>query len=182
MFKPIPRKPTQCLRRVFLRSNSTAAPSTPPLLARMRTDLKTAMKAKDTARLNVLRSIISQINQQSKTAQPLTTDLHILTLLRKQSSSLHTALDQYASAGRDDLRASAAAELALIDEYAGHVETVGAEEVEKAVKEAVESVREKGGSVNVGTVLKSLFEEGGALEGKPVVRGEVAKVVKELLK
>lgn len=38
------------LNALGLRCNSTASPATPPLMAKIRTDLKTAMRAKETSR------------------------------------------------------------------------------------------------------------------------------------
>lgn len=38
------------LNALGLRCNSTASPATPPLMAKIRTDLKTAMRAKETLR------------------------------------------------------------------------------------------------------------------------------------
>jgi uncharacterized protein YqeY len=48
----------------------TDAPSSaPPLLLKLRSDLKTAMKAKDTNRLNVLRGLLAEVTKQPRSSR-----------------------------------------------------------------------------------------------------------------
>lgn len=52
------------------------------------------------------------------------------------------------------------------------------------IRAAVESTISQLGNdiqLNVGAVLKSVFASGGALDGKPAEKSEVAQIVKELL-
>src|SRR3954471_6261859 len=73
---------------------STEAPAS-PLLSKLRTDLKSAMRAKDTARLSVLRSLLADITNASKTSSPITNDVALLALLRKRISASQTATDEF---------------------------------------------------------------------------------------
>lgn len=50
MFKPLRLAPRLNVLRPVVRWNSTASPASPPLMAKIRTDLKVAMRAKDTSR------------------------------------------------------------------------------------------------------------------------------------
>jgi hypothetical protein len=47
------------------------------------------------------------------------------------------------------------------------------------VSEQVNKMKAAGTKVEIGLVLKSLFAPGGALDGKPAERSEVAKIAKE---
>ena len=54
MFKPLRLAPRLNVLRPVVRWNSSASPASPPLMAKIRTDLKTAMRAKDTSRYALL--------------------------------------------------------------------------------------------------------------------------------
>ncbi|KAF3391485.1 Altered inheritance of mitochondria protein 41 [Penicillium rolfsii] len=168
--------------RVPLRSvrwNSTAGPTLPPLMATLRNDLKTAMRAKDTPRLNVLRALISETNNAAKTASPIQTDIQLLSLIRKRASASKEAAQQFAEADRPDLKEKEDAQIAILEEYAGHVKTLTVEEVEAVITKEIAAIKETGKKVEVGQVLKALFAPGGALDGKPADRKEVAGLVKK---
>ncbi|KAH1299890.1 hypothetical protein KXV68_003152 [Aspergillus fumigatus] len=162
-----------------VRWNSTASPASPPLMARIRSDLKVAMRAKDTARLNVLRALISETNNSTKTSSPIQTDLQLLSLIRKRVAAAKEAANQFAEADRPDLKEKEDAQVAILEEYAGKVETMSLEDIQAVVSQEVSKLKEAGKKVEVGGLLKSLFAPGGALDGKPAERAEVAKIAKE---
>ncbi|KAH1488577.1 hypothetical protein KXV92_002152 [Aspergillus fumigatus] len=162
-----------------VRWNSTASPASPPLMARIRSDLKVAMRAKDTARLNVLRTLISETNNSTKTSSPIQTDLQLLSLIRKRVAAAKEAANQFAEADRPDLKEKEDAQVAILEEYAGKVETMSLEDIKAVVSQEVSKLKEAGKKVEVGGLLKSLFAPGGALDGKPAERAEVAKIAKE---
>ncbi|KAE8314294.1 hypothetical protein BDV41DRAFT_219538 [Aspergillus transmontanensis] len=168
--------------RLNLRSvrwNSTTSPSTPPLMAKIRTDLKVAMRAKDTARLNVLRAIISETNNSLKTSSPIQTDLQLLSLIRKRMTGAKDAAQQFAEANRPDLKESEEKNVTILEEYANQVETISLDDVKHSVAQEISRLKETGQKVEIGTLLKSLFAPGGALDGKPAERSEVAKIARE---
>ncbi|KAB8206056.1 Yqey-like protein [Aspergillus parasiticus SU-1] len=168
--------------RLNLRSvrwNSTTSPSTPPLMAKIRTDLKVAMRAKDTARLNVLRAIISETNNSLKTSSPIQTDLQLLSLIRKRMTGAKDAAQQFAEANRPDLKESEEKNVTILEEYANQVETISLDDVKHIVAQEISRLKEAGQKVEIGTLLKSLFAPGGALDGKPAERSEVAKIARE---
>ncbi|KAL4865548.1 hypothetical protein BDV12DRAFT_174525 [Aspergillus spectabilis] len=163
------------------RWNSTVSSSTPPLMATLRGDLKTAMRAKDTDRLNVLRALISEFNNSQKTSSPIQTDLQLLALIRKRASASKDSAQQFLEADRPDLKEKEDKALAILEEYGSHVKTMGIDEIKHIVLEQVAKVKETGNKPNIGEFLKSLFAPGGAFDGKPVERSEVAKFAKEAL-
>ncbi|KKK24868.1 hypothetical protein P175DRAFT_0535635 [Aspergillus ochraceoroseus IBT 24754] len=161
------------------RWNSTSSPTTPPLMATLRTDLKTAMRAKDTDRLNVLRALISETNNSQKTSSPIQTDLQLLALIKKRVAAAKDSGQQFLEANRPDLKEKEDKALAILEEYGGHVQTMGLDEIKQIVSQEVSNLKEAGRKVEIGGLLKSLFAPGGALDGKPAERSEVAKIAKE---
>ncbi|KAJ9620637.1 hypothetical protein H2203_007846 [Taxawa tesnikishii (nom. ined.)] len=162
------------------RYSSTDAPAS-PLLLKLKGDLKTAMKSKDKNRLNVVRNILAEVNNSAKTNSPIQTDMQVLGLLRKRTTAAQTAAKEFSDAGRSDLKESEDAQIAIMDEYAGSVQTMGKEEIKDVVTRTVDQLRGTGGKVPAGEVMKRLLAPGGDLDGKNVEKAEVAKAVKEVL-
>lgn len=178
------RQPYICPRCRFYATAAgaeEAAPPASPLLQKLRTDLKTAMRAKDTNRLNVLRALLAEITNAAKTPNPITTDMQLLSLIRKRSAAAKDAGKEFAAAGRPDLVEREQAQVKVLEEYAGNVETMSEADVKAAVVKVVEAVKAAAEKVNMGDVLKKLLGPGGVLEGKPVERSEVARIVKQTL-
>ncbi|PLB46148.1 GatB/YqeY domain-containing protein [Aspergillus steynii IBT 23096] len=179
MFRSLRLAPRLPLRSV--RWNSTASPASPPLMGKIRTDLKVAMRAKDKDRLNVLRALISETNNSVRTASPIQTDLQLLSLIRKRAANAKEASKQFAEAERPDLQENEDKQVAILEEYAGQVETMSLDDVKQIVSQEIAKLQEGGNKTNVGLVLKALFAPGGALDGKPAERSEVARIAKELV-
>ncbi|KAJ5693444.1 hypothetical protein N7462_002867 [Penicillium macrosclerotiorum] len=168
--------------RVAVRSvrwNSSANPTTPPLMTVLRNDLKTAMRAKDTSRLNVLRALISETNNAAKTSSPIQTDIQLLSLIRKRAAASQDAAAQFLEANRPDLKEKEDAQVTILEEYASQIKTMSVEEVEAVIATEIAAIKESGKKLEVGQVLKALFAAGGALDGKPADRKEVASLVKK---
>ncbi|KAF7504045.1 hypothetical protein GJ744_002874 [Endocarpon pusillum] len=163
-----------------IRHTSTTSEPAPPLLAKIRNDLKTAMRAKDKSRLNVLRAILSDATNASKGPSPIKTDVQVLALLRKRLAGSKAASEEFAQAKRDDLKAKQDEEIAVMDEYAGQVETVAEEDIARAVEQAYQTLKDSA-KLNAGMMLKELLRPGGLLNGKAVDGSRVAKMVQEIL-
>jgi uncharacterized protein YqeY len=123
--------------------------------------------------------LISETNNAAKTASPIQTDIQLLSLIRKRASASKEAAQQFAEADRPDLKEKEDAQIAILEEYAGHVKTLTVEEVEAVITKEIASIKEAGKKLEVGQVLKALFAPGGALDGKPADRKEVAGLVKK---
>lgn len=139
------------------------------------------MRAKDTAKLNVLRGLLAEVTNQSKTSSPINTDMQLVSLLRKKSSQAQAAAKEFEGAGRTDLKEKEDAAIVVLEEYAGSVEMVGEEEISTAVRQAIETVKSEGKKSGQGEMMKMLFGPGGSLEGKNVDKSVVAKEVKGAL-
>ncbi|EMR69654.1 hypothetical protein UCREL1_3323 [Eutypa lata UCREL1] len=160
---------------------------TPPLLQKLKTDLKAAMRAKDAPRLSIIRGILSATNNASKTASPITTDAQLVGLLRKTRAASEEAAVEFRAAGRQDLVDREDAQMAVVDEY---VAGSGVEELsEDALRTVVAGVvtamtsepAVEGGKAKMGDVMKELLAPGGPLDGKSVEKAELAKVVKQVI-
>ncbi|KAF7548591.1 hypothetical protein G7Z17_g6963 [Cylindrodendrum hubeiense] len=160
---------------------STTDDAPPPLLSKLKADLKSAMRAKDAPRLAVLRAILSANLNASKTASPIRTDIQLVALIRKIQKSSADAVTEAKTAGREDLVQKEEGQIKVLEEYvAGSgVQTLGEAELKALVQEAVEASKAAGINLKsiMGDVMKRLS---GALEGKDVDKKEIAKMVKEL--
>lgn len=132
-------------------------------------------------RLNVLRALISETNNAAKTASPIQTDIQLLSLIRKRAAAAKEAAQQFAESDRADLKEKEDAQVAVLEEYAGQIKILSAEEVEAVIAKEITAIKEAGGKLEVGQVLKALFAPGGALDGKPADRKEVAGLVKKVV-
>ncbi|RPA92960.1 GatB/YqeY domain-containing protein [Choiromyces venosus 120613-1] len=151
----------------------------PPLLLKLRTDLKDAMRNKDTNRLNVIRGILSDLNNASKSPKPPTTDLDILALITETKTKSAASIAEFRAAEREDLVEKESGQVAILDTYAGMVEKVSEGEIRSVVEGVIKTAKEAGERVDMGSIMKKVLAE---LAGRPAVKGEVAGVVKEAVK
>lgn len=138
-------------------------------------------KVRNCYSLNVLRALLAEITNASKTTSPIKTDLQLLSLLRKRVAASRTAAQEFSAANRTDLKDKEDAQVAVLEGYAGEVDTIGEEEITRVVGEVVGKMRTAEKKVDLGSVLKALVGPGGEFDGKPVEKAEVAKIVKGML-
>jgi uncharacterized protein len=106
-----------------------------PLLERLQTEMVTAMKAKDEARLGALRMMKAALKKHEiDSMKPLdeATEMQILSMLIKQRRE---SIDMFRKGGREELAQKEEAELALIETYMPVSATE--EEIEAAVAAAM---------------------------------------------
>ena len=139
------------------------------------------MRAKDTNKLSVLRTLLAQTLNASKTNSPIVTDMHMLALIRKNSAAAKTAAEEFKAAKRDDLAEKELAQLKVYEEYTAGVEVVSEEEVRNVVMKAIEDIKTAGGKLAAGEVMKKVLAPEACFEGKNLDKAMVAKIVKELI-
>lgn len=139
------------------------------------------MRAKDTNKLSVLRTLLAQTLNASKTNSPILTDMHMLALIRKNSAAAKTAAEEFKAAKRDDLAEKELAQLKVYDEYTAGVEVVGEEEVSNVVQKVIQEIKAGNGKLAAGEVMKKVLAPEAGFEGKNLDKAMVAKVVKELI-
>src|SRR5215210_6751520 len=138
-------------------------------------DLTAAMKAKDAARLSVLRMVKSNLmNRQIEKGGELT-DEEITKAMQSLVKQRKDSIEQYKSAGRNELAEKEAAEIAVIEEYLP--QAANAEEIERAVSQAI---AETGASSmkEMGAVMKAAQAK---LAGKTVDGKLMSETVKAKL-
>ena len=134
--------------------NSQSNAST--LKTQIHEDVKTAMRARDQKRLTALRLITAAIKQIEVDTRVEMDDQGILAVLDKMVKQRRDSLQQYESAGRDDLAAQEKFELDLIAVYLP--EALTDEEVAALISQAIadtgaSSIRD------MGAVMNNLREE-----------------------
>jgi uncharacterized protein YqeY len=139
------------------------------------------MRAKDTNRLSVLRGILAEVTNLSKTNSPIKKDIQLLALLRKRTAAAKIAADEFRTHQRLDLAEKEELQGKILAEYVGQVDVVSEAEIRRVVESVVGTLRGSGKKVDVGVVLKSVLGEGGELDTKPVDRGDVVRVAKGML-
>lgn len=144
--------------------------------------MKTAMQNKDKNRLNVLRALLSQTLNASKTASPIVSDMQMLALVRKNAAASKQAAAEFIEAGRQDLADKETDQVKIMDEYMGSVETVGEEEIRRVVVDTVEKMKVEAQQpkLQMGEVLKKVFSKE-VLGERNVERADVARIVKEIM-
>jgi hypothetical protein len=89
------------------------------LAEQIQTDLKTAMKARDTTAMAALRMVLSRI-KEARVAEGHrgdVTDAEVETLIRREAKRRSEAAETFSAAGRDELAAKEQAELAVLERY-----------------------------------------------------------------
>jgi uncharacterized protein YqeY len=138
-------------------------------------DLTAAMKAKEADKVSTLRMVKANLmNRQIEMGGELTDD-EVQKALQSLVKQRRDSIDQYAKAGRDELAAKEAAEIAVIEAYLPQAATP--EEIEQAVAEAV---AESGATSmkEMGAVMKAAMAK---LQGRPADGKMVSEAVKAKL-
>lgn len=139
-------------------------------------DIKSAMKEKNTVKLNAVRSIKSGIllAKTSEGGSKELTDADIIKIIEKLSKQRREAAEQYTAAGRQELADNELAEAAVLDAYLP--KKLSEAEVEEKLKDIIAQVGASGpqdmGKV-MGTATKALA---GLSDGKTI-----STLVKKLL-
>jgi uncharacterized protein YqeY len=88
-----------------------------PLKDRITEDMKTAMRAKDSARLGVIRFLQAAIKQREIDERITLDDAAIIGVIEKLAKQRRDSISQFEQAGRMDLADKEKAELALLQAY-----------------------------------------------------------------
>lgn len=99
------------------------------------TDMKNAMRAGEKEKLAVIRSIRAAIKQKEIDEQITLDDQGIMTVLQKLSKQRKDSIQQFTEAGRDDLVAQEASELAILSAYLP--EQMDEAAIDKAIQAAI---------------------------------------------
>ncbi|MGA7951335.1 MAG: GatB/YqeY domain-containing protein [Thiobacillaceae bacterium] len=87
------------------------------LKARIQEDVKTAMKAREAARLSTLRMLTAAMKQKEVDERIELDDAAVLAIVEKLIKQRKDSISQFAKAGRQDLVDAETAELAVLSAY-----------------------------------------------------------------
>lgn len=105
------------------------------LKARINEDMKTAMKARETARLGAIRLLLAAIKQKEVDERIELDDAAVLAIIDKMLKQRRDSIAQYEKAGRQDLVDAEKFEVAVLSGYMP--QALSAAEIQAAVAEAV---------------------------------------------
>lgn len=80
-------------------------------------DMKTAMKAKDTTTLEILRMTITSIRNKAIEVGKDLADADVMAVIKADAKKIKDALDSFVANAREDLAAKARGELAILERY-----------------------------------------------------------------
>lgn len=87
----------------------------------IKSEVKEAMKAKDTVRLSVVRNMLSSFTNElvatGKTPQDLLDNAGVLKVIKRLSNQRKDSIEQFVKGGRPELAEGEQAELAILDTY-----------------------------------------------------------------
>ena len=109
--------------------------TTTSLKDRIQDDMKTAMKARDTDRLNAIRLLMAAIKQREVDERITLDDAAVAVVIDKLIKQRRDSIQQFEQAGREDLAAAERAEIEVLSPY--QPAQLSAEEVDAAVKAAI---------------------------------------------
>lgn len=151
-----------------------------PLKDTIENDLRTAMKARDTARVGVLRMLKARVQEAlvalraKEGADAALSDEAVIEVVNRHAKQVRESLDGAQQAGREELCAQATAELAIIEGYLP--QQLSDDEITAIVSDAI---KESGATSprEMGAVMKLVMPKTkGRADGK-----KVNETVKRLL-
>ena len=141
-------------------------------------DMKSAMKEKNTLKLQVLRSLKSKLMEKEiserKEGEATLSDEQAIGVLMKAAKQRKESIDQFESGGREDLADKEKAELKIIESYLP--EMMDDDEIRDIVKEKISQL-DASGLQDMGKVMGVVMPE---LKGK-AEGSKISVIVKEEL-
>ena len=136
-------------------------------------ELKEAMKERNTLKMTVLRSLLSnftnELISQKKKPQEEISDSDALNVVKKAVKQRKDSIDQFKKGGRQDLVDVEKSELEILEKYLP--ETMSVEEIEKIAKtKKIElNIEDKSKiGILIGAVLKEIKTIGSSADGNEV--------------
>ncbi|CAG8451633.1 6561_t:CDS:2, partial [Ambispora gerdemannii] len=158
-------------------SSILSEPRVLPLLAKIKSDIKDAMRSKDKGKLNVVKGLLSDITYASKSANSTntipSTDADICTIIQRAIKRRQESIDQYSAANRTDLASAEQTELEILQTYLPP--QLSDQEIEDEVKKVLSSVGASSVK-DLGRVMKEV-----KLDPSRAPKKRISEVVKRLL-
>ena len=129
-------------------------------------DMKTAMRAKDTARLGAIRLLLAAMKQREVDERIELSDADVVTIIEKMNKQRRDSISQYEAAGRQDLADVEKFEMSVLAAYMPQQLSEG--EIASAVAEAIAATG-AAGPQDMGKVM-------GVIKPKLAGRADMGKV------
>ncbi len=150
-----------------------------PLNDRIAADLKDAMRARDDVRRRTLRSVRSALMKKEigerEGGEGTLTEEQELAVLQKEAKQRRESIEQFESAGREDLAEKEREELAVIEDY------LPSQLSEDELRDKIEAIIEDVGAESMADMGAVMGRAMGALRGR-ADGNAVRKIVEELLR
>jgi len=104
---------------------------------RITEDMKSAMRARETARLSTIRLLLAAIKQKEVDDRVVLEDAQVVAIIEKLIKQRRDSIEQFRRGNRQDLVDQESAELSILSAY--QPEQAGADEVAAAIAEAIRS-------------------------------------------
>jgi uncharacterized protein YqeY len=145
------------------------------LSQRIDSDLKEAMRAKDTTKLGVLRMLKSALKYAAiakSGAEAELNDAEVAQVIRKQAKQRQDSIESFEKGGRSELAEKERQELSILNAYLP--QAMSPEEVSRIVRETIDEVGATS-KAQMGAVMKALQAKlAGRVDGK-TLSAEVQK-------
>jgi uncharacterized protein len=129
-------------------------------------DMKTAMRARDTARLGAIRLLLAAMKQREVDERIELSDADVVAIIEKMNKQRRDSISQYEAAGRQDLADVEKFEMSVLRNYMP--QQLSAAEISTAVAEAIAATGATG-QQDMGKVM-------GVLKPKLAGRADMGKV------
>lgn len=141
-----------------------------PLKQQLTTDMKEAMKARDSIRLNTIRFLIAEVKNVEIDKGELD-DAGVQKIIASQVKKMKDALGDFERGGRDEIVKEEKQKIEILEKYLP--QQMSDQELEKIVREVVDGSDNKQMGPIIGQVMKKVA---GQADG-----GRVSKVVQQLI-
>ncbi len=144
------------------------------IAAKLKSEIITAMKAKDKPRLGVLRMMQAAVKQVEIDTRKDLEDADVMKVLSSYGRKVKDQIKSYGDGGREELKAAAETELAIVAEFLPA--EMSDDELEAIVRAAVAEVG-AAGPQDMGNVMKAVMPKtAGRADG-----GRISALVKKVL-
>ena len=140
------------------------------LKSRITEDMKSAMRAKESARLSTIRMLLAAIKQREVDERIELTDADVLSIIDKMIKQRRDSITQFEAGKREDLAAAERAEVALLETYLPA--QLGAAEIDAVIAEAITATG-AAGPAGIGKVMAAIKPKLAGRADMAVVAGRI---------
>lgn len=141
---------------------------------RIESDLKAAMKARESERVGTLRMLLAEVKNERIAAGAEVDETRFAALVRKGIKQRHEAAEQFRKGGREESAAKEEREASLLETY---LPQQASEEEIRAAVEAFASEQNLSGGAAMGAVMKEMMARFGARADG----GTLSRITREVL-